>query len=249
VNATSGQGRGRRTRRPGAFPPYMYEDYRSTVLRAPSKALLDPPSTLSEWTGPGPALAEILPEDADLTANAGTGGVAIGERIIVTGHVLDEHGRPVRRTLVEVWQANAAGRYAHQKDQHEAPLDPNFRGIGRCITDEEGSYRFTTIRPGAYPWKNDPNSWRPAHIHFSLFGPSLVARLVTQMYFPGDPLHALDPILSSIPDPVARARLVAAYAHDVTEAEWALGYRFDVVLGGPDSTPFEVPAGQASVNA
>jgi protocatechuate 3,4-dioxygenase beta subunit len=199
------------------------------------------PLTLSELTGPGPAISAVTPEDADLTRNAGTGGEAIGQRIIVTGRVLDERGVPVPDTLVEVWQANAAGRYVHKRDQWPGPLDPNFLGIGRCLTDEQGVYRFLTVRPGAYPWGNHPNAWRPAHIHFSLFGPSVRSRLVTQMYFADDPLHALDPILSSVPTEAARARLIAAYDHDVTEPEWALGWRWDIVLRGAEATPFEAP--------
>ncbi len=225
----------------GVFPPYLYEAYRATIRRAPKQPPIAIPFTLTELTGPGPALSAVTPEDADLTRNAGTGGEAIGERIIVTGRVLDEDGRPVPRTLVEVWQANAAGRYIHRIDQHHAPLDPNFLGIGRCLTDEAGVYRFTTIRPGAYPWGNHANAWRPPHIHFSLFGPGAVSRLVTQMYFPGDPLQPLDPIFNSVPTEAARARLVAAYDHDVTEEGWALGYRFDIVLRGPTATPFEPP--------
>jgi protocatechuate 3,4-dioxygenase beta subunit len=220
------------------FPPYLYAAYRSTLRRAPTQPLVAVPLTLSEITGPGPAISAITAEDADLTRNAGTGGEAIGQRIIVTGRVLDHHGAPVPRTLIEIWQANAAGRYTHRNDQWPGPLDPNFLGIGRCLTDEHGVYRFLTIRPGAYPWKNHPNAWRPAHIHFSLFGPAWVSRLITQMYFPDDPLHALDPILSAIPEP-ARPRLIAAYDHAVTEAEWALGWRWDIVLQGPYATPFE----------
>lgn len=221
------------------FPPYLYEAYRSTVSRAPAQPPVAILPTLSEITGPGPALAAVVAEDADLTRNAGTGRAAIGERIIVTGRVRSEHGEPVGAALVEIWQANAAGRYIHRNDDHDAPLDPNFLGIGRCRTNGDGRYRFVTIRPGAYPWKNHPNAWRPAHIHLSIFGGSVASRLITQMYFPGDPLHALDPILSAVPSPAARSRLVASYDHDVTEAEWALGYRFDIVLAGPDATPFE----------
>jgi protocatechuate 3,4-dioxygenase beta subunit len=196
------------------------------------------PLTLSELTGPGPAISSVTAADADLTRNAGTGGEAIGQRIIVTGRVLDDRGALVPHTLIEVWQANAAGRYLHKRDQWPGPLDPNFLGMGRCLTDEHGVYRFLTVRPGAYPWKNHPNAWRPAHIHFSLFGASTRSRLITQMYFPDDPLHALDPILQSVPT-AARARLIAAYAHDVTEPEWALGYRWDIVLHGALATPFE----------
>jgi protocatechuate 3,4-dioxygenase beta subunit len=221
-----------------AFPPYFYEAYRATVKRSPRQPLSPLPMTLSELTGPGPAISEMSPDDSDLTRNMGAGGEAIGERIIVTGHVLDESGRPVPETLIEIWQANAAGRYRHRRDQHQAPLDPDFLGFGRCRTDREGTYRFTTIRPGAYPWENHPNAWRPAHIHFSLFGPLWGSRLVTQMYFPGDPLHDLDPILGSVPH-AARDRLIARYDHEVTKPSWALGFRFDIVLRGPSATPFE----------
>ncbi|MBX5444475.1 protocatechuate 3,4-dioxygenase subunit beta [Sphaerobacter sp.] len=219
------------------FPPYLYSAYRATIKRSPHLPLLEVPLTLTELTGPGPAISEITPEDADLTRNAGTGGEAIGQRIIVTGRVLDENGDPVPNTLVEVWQANAAGRYLHKRDTWPGPLDPNFLGIGRCLTNEEGVYRFLTIHPGAYPWKNDPNAWRPSHIHFSILGPSSRTRLITQMYFPGDPLHALDPIMNAVPEPY-RSRMIATYDHSVTEPEWALGYRWDIVLRGPNATPF-----------
>ena len=221
------------------FPPYLYDAYRSTVRRAPTQALIDVPLTLSELTGPGPAISAVTPEDADLTRNAGTGGEALGQRIIVTGRVLDEAGTPVPRTLVEVWQANAAGRYIHRNDQWPGPLDPHFLGIGRCLTDAAGVYRFLTVRPGAYPWKNHANAWRPAHIHFSLLGPTWASRLVTQMYFPDDPLFPYDPIFNSIPSEAARRRLIAAYAHDVTQPEWALGWRWDIVLSGAAAPPFE----------
>ena len=227
------------------FPPYLYEAYRSTLRRAPRELLGELPRTLSEVTGPGPAVSAVTPEDGDLTRNAGTDGEAVGERIIVTGRVLDEEGNPVPNALLEIWQANSAGRYIHRVDQHPAPLDPNFLGIGRCLTNEAGEYRFLTIRPGAYPWRNHSNAWRPAHIHFSLFGSSFASRLVTQMYFPGDPLQELDPIFNSVPTPAARARLIARYAHDITKPEWALGFRFDIVLRGPDATPFEPPGGHA----
>jgi protocatechuate 3,4-dioxygenase, beta subunit len=226
------------------FPPYLYEAYQSTRRRAPSMPLIDVPLTLSELTGPGPAVSAVTPEDADLTRNAGTGGEAIGQRIILTGQVRDEQGQPVLNTLVEIWQANASGRYVHKSDQWPGVLDANFLGIGRCLTDAAGMYRFLTIRPGAYPWRNHENAWRPAHIHFSLLGPSLVSRLVTQMYFPDDPLQALDPIFNSVPSPEARMRLVASYAHDVTRHEWALGFWFDIVLRGVAATPFETPAGE-----
>jgi protocatechuate 3,4-dioxygenase beta subunit len=223
------------------FPPYLYEAYRSTLRRGPRELLEELPRTLSETTGPGPAVSAVTPEDSDLTRNAGTSGEAVGERIIVTGRVLDEEGNPVPNALLEIWQANAAGRYIHRSDQHPAPLDPNFLGIGRCLTNAAGEYRLLTIRPGAYPWRNHPNAWRPAHIHFSLFGPSFVSRLVTQMYFPGDPLQEMDPIFNSVPTPAARSRLIARYAHDITKPEWALGYRFDIVVRGPHATPFEEP--------
>jgi protocatechuate 3,4-dioxygenase beta subunit len=221
------------------FPPYLYAAYQSTRRRAPGVPLIDVPLTLSELTGPGPALGAVVPEDADLTRNAGTDGEALGQRIIVTGRVLDQDGNPVPNTVLEIWQANAAGRYLHKRDQWPGPLDPNFLGMGRCPTDNRGVYRFLTIRPGAYPWTNHPNAWRPAHIHFSLFGPATVSRLVTQMYFPDDPLHALDPIFTSAPTERARASMVASYDHAVTEPEWALGYRWDIVLRGPHATPFE----------
>jgi protocatechuate 3,4-dioxygenase beta subunit len=222
------------------FPPYLYEAYRSTIKRAPRQPLVEVPLTESELRGPGPMLSAVTPEDADLTRNAGTGREAIGQRIIVTGRVLDERGQPIPRTLVEVWQANASGRYLHRRDQWPGALDPNFLGIGRCLTDDRGVYRFLTVRPGIYPWKNHPNAWRPAHIHFSLFGDTLPSRLVTQMFFPDDPLLADDPVLNAVPE-AARPRLMARYDHGVTEPEWALGYVWDVVLRGSAATPFEPP--------
>lgn len=226
-----------------AFPPYFYQGYRATILRSPRQPLLELPHTLSERTGPGPAVSALSAEDTDLTQNMAAGGEAIGERIIVTGQVLDERGAPVPNTLIEVWQANAAGRYRHRVDQHHAPLDPNFLGFGRCLTDADGVYRFVTLRPGAYPWENHENAWRPPHIHFSLFGASWISRLVTQMFFPGDPLLERDPIFNSVPTDAARERLIARYAHDITQPRFALGYRFDVVLKGSDATPFEEPDG------
>ena len=177
--------------------------------------------------------------DSDLTKNAVKNGQVLGERIIVTGRVLDDRGKPIRNTLIEIWQANAAGRYIHKVDQHDAPIDPNFLGAGRCITDKDGRYKITTVKPGAYPWSNHHNAWRPSHIHFSLFGPCIATRLVTQMYFPGDPLLALDPIFNSTPDDKARQRLVAQFALDITKPDWALGYEFDIVLRGPNQTPME----------
>ena len=218
-------------------PPYLYPDYRSTELRAPGKPLLLLPHTLSETTGPAFGEGAVHELDGDLTRRHA--GEPLGERIIVSGRVSDDRGHPIRNTLVEVWQANAAGRYAHHIDQHPAPLDPNFTGAGRCLTDDEGRYLFVTIKPGAYPWRNHPNAWRPAHIHFSLFGRAFTDRLVTQMYFPNDPLFAADPIFQSVRDPAARERLVSTFDWDTTTPEWALGYRFDIVLGGRAATPLE----------
>ena len=220
-------------------PTQDHQPYRSTGLRAYKRRLVPLRPSLSELTGPVFGHAGVVASDRDLTRNAVRSGEALGERIIVSGRVLDESGRPVRETLVEVWQANSAGRYAHQADNHDAPLDPNFSGAGRALTDSEGRYRFTTIRPGAYPWRNHHNAWRPAHIHFSVFGTAFVQRLVTQMYFPGDPLLALDPIFNSTRDADARSRLVARFSQDLTEPELALGFEFDIVLRGPAATPME----------
>ncbi|MGA8049147.1 MAG: protocatechuate 3,4-dioxygenase subunit beta [Burkholderiales bacterium] len=220
-------------------PPYKYDAYASTKLRAPFEPLLPLEQTLSEVTGPVYGHDAVTPLDADLTVNARRNGEPLGERIIVYGRVLDEDGRAVRDSLVEVWQANAAGRYVHSIDQHDAPLDPNFTGAGRCMTDGEGRYRFVTVRPGEYPWRNHYNAWRPAHIHFSLFGPSIATRLVTQMFFPGDPLLPLDPIFNGAPDPEARQRLVARFSIEETKAEWAIAYEFDIVLRGRSATPME----------
>jgi len=217
-------------------PPYLYPDYVGTRLRAPAKPLVQLPNGFHDF--PAPLFPRSLAElDHDLTRRHS--GDPIGERIIVSGRVLDSDGRPVRGTIVEVWQANAAGRYLDQDDQHPAPLDPNFSGAGRCLTDAEGRYRFITIKPGAYPWKNHRNAWRPAHIHFSLFGNVFRSRLVTQMYFPGDPLMARDPILQSIPDQSGRERLVSRFDPETTVPEWALAYRWDTVLRGRAATPFE----------
>lgn len=217
-------------------PAFIDKGYKSTGLRGPTKALVPIRHGLSEVTGPVFRPEATTALDADLTRNAVVNGEPLGERIVVTGRVLDDTGRPVAGTLVEVWQANAAGRYKDAADRHDAPLDPNFYGAGRCVTDAEGVYRFVTIRPGAYPWGNHPNAWRPPHIHFSLFGGGLASRLITQMYFPGDPLIPLDPIAQATP---AVDRLVADFSLDVTEPDHALGYVFDIVLRGPRATPAE----------
>lgn len=222
---------------PSGQPPMPYEPYKSTLKRSPSQPLIYLPHTLSEVTGPVYGHGEIGETDNDLTRQHAD--EPRGERIIVTGRVLDSNGRPVPQALIEIWQANAAGRYAHVKDQHPAPLDPNFTGAGRMLTDENGVYRFVTIKPGAYPWFNHYNAWRPAHIHFSVFGRAFLSRLVTQMYFPGDPLFAFDPIYQSIPDEKARERMVSKFDLETTQPQWALGYKFDIVLRGPEATPFE----------
>ncbi len=221
----------------GSQPPLRYAAYRSNVKRAPSRPLIRVPANVTDLAAPVYGYFPIGAGDVDLTQQHD--GEPLGERIIVSGRVVDEDGRAVPNTLVEIWQCNAAGRYLHSLDDHPAPLDPNFSGAGRTLTDSDGRYRFITIKPGAYPWRNHPNAWRPAHIHFSLFGSSFLSRLVTQMYFPNDPLFAYDPILQSIPDERARQRLVSAFALDLTQPEWALGYRFDIVLRGRHSTPFE----------
>ena len=221
----------------GTQPPYLYPDYQSTQKRSPKRKLVRLEHTLSELTGPSFTERWAGPDATDLTRQHK--GSPLGERIIVEGRVLDEDGRPVAGTLLELWQCNAAGRYHHPVDQHDAPLDPNFTGAGRVVTGADGSYRFLTIKPGAYPWRNHPNAWRPAHIHFSLFGRSFTQRLVTQMYFPGDQLIPLDPILSSIPDPRGRELLIARLDLDTTVPEWALGYRWDIVLRGRRATPIE----------
>lgn len=218
-------------------PPSLVPEYRSTVLRAPSQPLLRIPPTLTEITGPTDSWHQLMgPTLADLTTQHA--GVPIGQRIIVSGRVLDDHGRAIANTVMEIWQANAAGRYIHAKDQWDAPIDPNFTGAGRVITDREGRYRFVTVRPGAYPWGNHPNAWRPAHIHLSLLGPAFATRLVTQLYFPDDPLIEIDPIANAVAMPY-RQRLVAQFDLATTEPNWALGYRFDIVLKGRDRTPFE----------
>jgi len=218
-------------------PPYLYPAYASTVKRAPKKPPIRFEQTLTEVTGPTFGDGWAGSDAADLTRRHT--GEPLGERIIVAGRVLDEDARPVPDTLVELWQCNAAGRYRHPVDQHDAPLDPNFDGVGQVVTNPQGEYRFLTIKPGAYPWRNTYNSWRPAHIHFGIFGPAFITRLITQMYFPGDPLLALDAIYLGTADKAARERLIADYDPNLSEAEWALGYRFDIVLRGRQATPME----------
>jgi protocatechuate 3,4-dioxygenase beta subunit len=224
---------------PLAQPALNTRDYRSTGLRAPTSALVLLPQNLTEITGPLLGTERVGPNDADLTRQHAD--EPIGQRIIVHGRVLDADARPVPDALIDIWQANSAGRYHHVRDNWPAPLDPNFTGCGRTVTDSQGRYRFTTIRPGAYPWKNHPNAWRPAHIHFSLFGRAFTQRLVTQMYFPDDQLFFQDPIFNSVRDERARQRMVASYDHDATQEEWALGFGWDIVLRGADGTPFEDP--------
>jgi protocatechuate 3,4-dioxygenase beta subunit len=220
---------------PGSQPPYAVPSYGSTAKRAPLQPLVPVAPTIEHA---GPVFSPIaLPPEADMSRVDGR--AALGERIVVAGRVTDEADRPVADAMIELWQANASGRYHHAGDAHDAPIDPNFRGSGRVFTDGDGRYSFVSIKPGAYPWRNHANAWRPNHIHFSLFGASWGARLVTQMYFPGDPLLAFDPIYQSVPDAAARARLVAAFDLAVTRPESALGYRFDIVLRGLHATPME----------
>ena len=216
-------------------PPLRHEPYRSTLTRSPHRAPIRIPQTLTEVTGPS-ADSLTRPMAEDLTRQHAGG--PLGQRIFVSGRIMDDSGRPVPRTIVELWQANAAGRYAHAADQWNAPLDPNFTGAGRTITDDDGRYRFITIKPGAYPWGNHPNAWRPEHIHFSLFGPAFATRLVTQMYFPGDPLIAIDPIANALPAE-ARDRLVSRFDLETSQEAFALSYVFDIVLRGRAATPFE----------
>jgi protocatechuate 3,4-dioxygenase beta subunit len=223
----------------GLDPTYLWPDYVGTRLRAPKEPLVVLPHTLSELTGPVYGESAVSPTDSDLTRQHA--GEPLGERIVVSGRVLDAEGRPLRSQLIEIWQANAAGRYRHSVDGHPAPLDPSFSGAGRSLTDDDGWYRFVTVKPGSYPWPNHPNAWRPSHIHFSLFGRAFTERLVTQMYFPGDPLFPFDPIFSSIRDEKARERLISRFDLELTEPDWALGFRFDIVLGGRLPTPLEEP--------
>ena len=221
----------------GTNPPLASPGYASTRLRSPHRALHVLPQRLTELTGPLFGADRVAAGTDDLTRY--DGGEALGQRIVVHGRLLDSDGRAVPHALLELWQANAAGRYRHAGDRWPAPLDPHFNGAGRVVTDASGGYRFTSVRPGAYPWANHANAWRPAHIHFSVFGTAFTQRLVTQMYFPDDPLIPLDPIALSVPDPAARQRLIAGYDHDATVEQWALGFRFDIVLRGRAQTPFE----------
>ncbi len=225
---------------PGANPVNDTPSYASTRLRAPKQPLVVLPQRLSEVTGPLFGSERVGENDSDLTRQHA--GEPLGQRIVVSGQVLDGDGRPVPDTLIEVWQANAAGKYPHQADQTPAPIDPNFTGGGRCVTNADGRYRFVTIKPGSYPWRNHHNAWRPAHIHFSLFGRAFTQRLVTQMYFPDDPLFRYDPIFNSVPDPDARQRLVSRFDIDTTVPEWALSFTWDIVLRGRASTPMEPSA-------
>lgn len=222
---------------PGTQPNHLHPPYVSSLKRAPSQPFVMLPHTLTEITGPVFGPREIDLRASDLTRQHS--GEPLGERIIVSGRVIDEDSKPVANTLVEIWQANAAGRYLHGLDQHNAPLDPNFTGCGHAMTDSEGRYRFVTIRPGEYPWGNHFNAWRPAHIHFSLFGPAFATRLVTQMYFPGDPLIPFDPIFNCVDDETARNRLISKFDWETTIPAHALGFRFDIVLRGRESTPME----------
>jgi protocatechuate 3,4-dioxygenase beta subunit len=215
-------------------PPLLWPAYKTTLLRAPSKAPVPLQLSASELTGPTFSDRPVTIHESDLTRDG-----ASGERLIVHGVLRDDTGHPIPHSVIELWQANSAGRYAHHADRHPAPLDPNFTGVGRCVTDAQGHYRFLTVRPGAYPWRNHDNAWRPAHIHFSLFGRAFTQRLITQMYFPGDPLFDQDPVFNSVRDPAARQRLVSSFDLDATEPEWALAYRFDIVLGGQSATPME----------
>jgi protocatechuate 3,4-dioxygenase, beta subunit len=220
-------------------PPQHAPGYKTSVARSPRQPLLSLQNSLSEITGPVFGHADIDPIDNDLVRNFAKTGDPIGERIIVHGRVLDENGRGVPNTLVEIWQANAGGRYRHRKDTYLAPIDPNFGGCGRTLTDETGFYVFRTVKPGAYPWRNYVNSWRPAHIHVSVFGTSFIQRLITQMYFEGDPLIPACPIVNTIPDKGAIDRLVAPLDMNAAIPLDSLAYKFDIVLRGRRSTLFE----------
>ena len=220
-----------------AHPPNDSPDYQSSRLRAPKQPLRVLPGRLGELTAPLLAGETVGALDNDLTRQHDA--EPLGERITISGRVLDEDGNPLAGALIEVWQANASGRYAHLSDQHQAPLDPNFSGAGRCLTDAEGGYRFITIKPGSYPWRNHPNAWRPAHVHFSVFSPAFAQRLVTQMYFPGDPLFGQDPIFNAVSGDDAGQRLVARWSLELTEPEWSLGFAWDIVVAGREATPLD----------
>ena len=223
--------------RPNVHPPMDYPGYKSTALRHPKQPLVYLPQTITEITGP--QLSERIGGELDNDLTRQHAGEPIGERIVVSGRVFDTEGKPLRDTLVEIWQANAAGRYLHKWDRWPAPLDPNFSGAGRCLTDSQGRYTFTTIKPGPYPWGNHHNAWRPAHIHFSLLGRAFTQRLVTQMYFPGDPFFDYDPIFLSVRDPAARERMISRFSIHDTVPNWAAAFEFDIYLRGPGQTPFE----------
>jgi protocatechuate 3,4-dioxygenase beta subunit len=225
-------------RRETGDPEYLHHDYVATRTRSPRLPLIPLPHTLSEITGPVYGHERVGEADHDLTRQFA--GEPLGERIVLHGQVTDGDGHPVPDALIELWQANAGGRYRHEVDRHPAPLDPSFAGAGRCVTDGEGHYRFVTIKPGAYPWRNHHNAWRAAHIHLSLFGRAFAQRLVTQMYFPGDPLFFQDPIFHSVRDQRARESMISSFDLDATVPEWALAYRFDIVLRGREATPMEV---------
>ena len=219
-------------------PKALTPDYKTSIARSPRQALVSIPQSVSETSGPDFSHLKMSEHDNDLLLNFNNGGLPIGERIIVSGRVMDQYGKPVPHTLVEMWQANAGGRYRHKNDSWPAPLDPHFNGVARCLTDKQGHYEFTTIKPGAYPWGNHHNAWRPAHIHFSLFGQAFTQRLVTQMYFPDDPFFFQDPIYNSVPE-AARERMISTFDYDQTRENWAVGFKFDIVLRGQDATPFE----------
>ncbi len=223
---------------PGTHPTLVHPPYKSSVKRGPQQAPLRIRALAPVSTNLAAGAGLILPGDTDLTRHGS--GEPLGEKIVVTGRVFDEDGKPVRNSLLEVWQCNSAGRYWHARDQHNAPLDPNFYGLGKMLTDDQGRYRFVTIKPGPYPWGNHDKAWRPAHIHFSLFGNVYAQRLVTQMYFPNDPLFAYDPIFQSIPDLAARERLVSRFSLEHTVSDQMLGYEFDIVLRGRNATPMDL---------
>jgi protocatechuate 3,4-dioxygenase beta subunit len=237
---------------PSQHPPFIFTDYKSSLLRGPTQSPIDiaalysknSEAKIGELQGSLSSRFAIDELDHDLIRNSCRGGEPLGERMIVSGRVLNQLGNPVPGVLIEVWQANASGRYAHKADQHEAPVDPNFIGVGRCISDRDGQYRFCTIKPGAYPWKNHPNAWRPQHIHFSLLGEAINSRLVTQMYFPGDPLLNFDPIFMAVPA-AARDRLISTFDLSISEVGFALGYHFDIVIAGGLATPSEDDGGHS----